>query len=711
MSGKKIKTSTKKELTPADIAIQEAIKQMDKEFGKGTVQILGNDAPKMMIETFSTGSMLLDSALGTGGFPRGRIVEIYGPESSGKCLTGDTQVFTNAGLKTIKRIIQEHDIKDLTPELPCLFSSDISLINKNGDMEKVGGITYNGKKEVFQITTKSGNVIKCTANHPHLTINERGQWVWKKTQSISKGDFLMQPHSFSNPGNLKQQMTAMGDKHPDTIKIIRHIGQKASQDTRKFKREMENIGIKDNGIFTSQFDFISQTPVYIGFFLKGYFSELAETTTKGITINLHTLKMGMNVKLLLQSLGFGSVLNHKDKTLLIPGDQAIQLIETLELDHLDAGKIKESFEFTKIPNLKILMNDTMMASTLDSKEKQAFFDALWEFSWRNVELSHLQEFIKLDWEDCSAFRRLKEVYEASYFYDPVVSIIPAGKEETYDFTCPETHSFVANGLATHNTTIALHAIAEIQKSGGKALFIDAEHALDIKYAGKLGVNVDDLILSQPDYGEQALEVCERFVRTGAISLIVIDSVAALVPKAEIEGDMGASHVGLQARLMSQALRKLTGIAQSTKTTILFINQIRHKIGVMFGNPETTSGGNALKFYASIRLDIRRIGTVKDSVTGDMIYNRVRVKVVKNKLAPPFRECETEIHFGKGFSKENEYYIEALKYDVLKKSGSWLSWGEDRWQGKDNTVKFFEDNPKVFEKFMKEVKEAKANASK
>ena len=245
------------------------------------------------------------------------------------------------------------------------------------------------------------------------------------------------------------------------------------------------------------------------------------------------------------------------------------------------------------------------------------------------------------------------------------------------------------------TTLTLHAIAECQKKGGIAAFIDAEHALDPSYARRLGVNVDELLVSQPDHGEQALEIADTLVRSGAVDVIVVDSVAALVPRAEIEGEMGDSHVGLQARLMSQALRKLTGTVQKSNTTLFFINQIRMKIGVMFGSPETTSGGNALKFYASQRLDIRRIGTIK---VGDAaVGNRCRVKVVKNKLAPPFRLCEFDILFGKGISRTGDVLDLGVEAGIIQKSGAWYSYGEARvGPGRDNARNFLEEHPDILE---------------
>lgn len=249
------------------------------------------------------------------------------------------------------------------------------------------------------------------------------------------------------------------------------------------------------------------------------------------------------------------------------------------------------------------------------------------------------------------------------------------------------------------TTLALHMIAEAQKLGGEAAFIDAEHALDPVYAKHLGVDIDNLIVSQPDTGEQALEIAEALVRSGAIDIIVVDSVAALVPKAEIDGDMGDAHVGLQARLMSQALRKLAGVINKSNSVIVFINQLREKVGVMFGNPETTPGGRALKFYASVRMDIRKIENIKQD--GDVVGNRVRVKVVKNKVAPPFREAEFDIVYGKGISKSGNILDLGINLGLVEKSGSWFGYNGTRiGQGRENAKKYLEDNPEI----MKEIEE-------
>lgn len=253
------------------------------------------------------------------------------------------------------------------------------------------------------------------------------------------------------------------------------------------------------------------------------------------------------------------------------------------------------------------------------------------------------------------------------------------------------------------TTVALHAIAEVQRVGGQAAFIDAEHALDPLYAKKLGINIDELLLSQPDTGEQALEIAEALVRSGAVDIIVIDSVAALVPKAEIEGEMGDSHVGLQARLMSQALRKLSGAINKSKVIAIFINQLREKVGVMFGNPETTPGGRALKFYSSVRLDVRRIESIKQG--NDVVGNRTRIKVVKNKVAPPFKQAEIDIMYGEGISREGSIIDIGTDMDIVAKSGAWFSFeGERLGQGRENAKQFLKDHPEICQTIERKIRE-------
>ena len=288
--------------------------------------------------------------------------------------------------------------------------------------------------------------------------------------------------------------------------------------------------------------------------------------------------------------------------------------------------------------------------------------------------------------DESANRNIDTISTGSLSLDVATGVSGVPKGRVIEIFGPESSG---------KTTLTLHIVAEAQKAGGKAAFIDAEHALDPIYARNLGVNIDELLVSQPDTGEQALEICDMLASSGAIDVIVIDSVAALVPKAEIQGDMGDSHVGLQARLMSQALRKLTGTVNRTNTCVIFINQLREKVGIMFGNPEVTTGGRALKFYSSMRFDVRKVETIKQ---GDqMLGNRTRVKIVKNKVAPPFKKAEFDIMYGKGISLSGDVLDCAVEHDIVKKSGSWFSYNGDRiGQGRENVKNLLEENPEILE---------------
>jgi len=296
--------------------------------------------------------------------------------------------------------------------------------------------------------------------------------------------------------------------------------------------------------------------------------------------------------------------------------------------------------------------------------------------------------------DHAASREIDSISTGSIGLDIALGIGGLPKGRVVEIYGPESSG---------KTTLTLHVIAEMQKSGGTAAFIDAEHALDPIYAEKLGVDVDNLLVSQPDTGEQALEITDALVRSGAVDVVIIDSVAALTPKAEIEGDMGDSHMGLQARLMSQALRKLTANIKRTNTLVIFINQIRMKIGVMFGNPETTTGGNALKFYASVRLDIRRIGAIKKG--DEILGNETRVKVVKNKVAPPFKQVTFDILYGQGISREGEVIDLGVKEKLIEKAGSWYSYnGTKIGQGKDNVRQFLKDNPDIYETLQVQIRE-------
>jgi len=299
---------------------------------------------------------------------------------------------------------------------------------------------------------------------------------------------------------------------------------------------------------------------------------------------------------------------------------------------------------------------------------------------------------------------LRGLAGANYTYEAVVAVDDAGIQPTFDLVLPKTHSFVANGILSHNTTLAMHVVAEAQRNGGIAAYIDAEHSVDPVYAEAIGVNVDEMLISQPDTGEQALEITDMLIRSGALDVVVIDSVAALTPRAEIEGEMGDTHVGLQARLMSQALRKLTANLNRTDTICLFINQLREKIGISYGSPEVTPGGRALKFYSSVRLDIRRIESIKDGM--EVVGNRTRVKVVKNKVSSPFKMAEFDIMYGKGISREGSLLDVGVDQGFVKKSGAWYTYeGEQLGQGRENAKVFLAENAEIMVELSERIRQA------
>ena len=756
-------------------SIEKLVSKIQKEYGKTSIRKMG-DKSIVTVEAISTGSILLDEALGINGLPRGRIVEIFGPEGSGKCLIGSTYCLTPKGLFTIAEIFTNKDINPscTSKETPCTAQ----LINREGSIENTTHFTNNNKRKVFKVITKSGNVINGTENHPVLVMSKLGNWVWKHIGKLTSDDYICTLRSLRRDfgkisidldaayflgiciadGNLTENRISITNNDDSIISFLRNTAKDILGISAKEYRVNNSIDFHFNGkeaitAFYAKYglntalsknkklteNIRSFTFVSFKALLQGYMDcECYIDKTKAeIEVTSASYDLLFQLKLILQQV-FNITAQLSEKKvkdypkneywkLNITGDDCrkyVQIIGTrssirqAQMEKL--LQIKSNANIDTIPYLGLLLRDLYNASETTRTQNKLLYDytelALESDSGpkSHVTYDRLHKIIEEPmWKDHYLIGRLKEIEQANYYYDQVVSSTEQASEATFDFAMEKTNSFIANSIISHNTTLALHCIAEAQKlKGGAALFVDAEHAFSPDLANKLNVDVPSMLLCQPDSGEQGLDVLEMGIASGKLAIAVVDSVSALVPQAEIDGEMGDHHMGLQARLMGQAMRKINGSISKTNTLVIFINQLRQKIGVMFGNPETTSGGNALKFYSSIRLDIRRIGSIKGKSKkkdkdgkhlAKIIGNKVRVKIIKNKLAPPFKVIETDLIFGHGFNKEGEILDLGYNLDIIEMNGPWYSYRKDKLgQGKPAACKALRDNPSLFESIIADI---------
>ena len=624
-------------------ALESALAQIDRQFGKGSIMRLG-DQEDQKLDVIPTSSLALDIALGVGGLPRGRVIEIYGPESSGKCLTADAIIPTNWGLLTVEEIFEKCGMKaSCTSRVTDISEFGLKVLNEVGEMEFVSALTHNNRKPVLKIVSATGKTIKVTKNHPVRVLNENGWVVWRTAESLKEGDTLI--GVLGGDENVEDKITEeealllgylVGDGHYSPKGRIM-FSQVDEEITQEFDTLMGTLFPEVNGRThlsrpndtwynsvqtrtvllekglvhatapnkTIPWTVRESGPAVQRAFLSALF-ECDGTVDEGnVSLSTASEQLAMQVQALLASLGIvSSVVKRKVSTYPDNDYYNVSIGSASSLVFLDEigfrsqrralqvenSKLGTRDFYRHIPNLKGLLKDFRDAVGGDrefSKITDGIFRT-WGEGYNNLNVSQLTLQRVIEWAekknvtDHPLCQHLIALSKRPATYEKIVSITPAGEEPTFDLVVPGTHSFVANGLAVHNTTLSLHAVANVQKAGGIVAFIDAEHALDPIYAKNLGVDIENLLISQPDTGEQALEIADTLIRSGAVDLVVVDSVAALVPRAEIEGEMGDSHMGLQARLMSQALRKITGGLNQTGTTIIFINQLRDKIGVMFG---------------------------------------------------------------------------------------------------------------------------------
>jgi recombination protein RecA len=748
-------------------ALDTVLAQIEKAHGKGAVMRLGDDI-RPPIAVIPTGSIALDVALGIGGLPRGRVVEIYGPEASGKCLTADTYVWTDHGMETVAEVFARGgQPASCTSRITDVRDREMRVVNERGELEAVAALTHNNRKPVLTVRLRSGRSVSMTHNHPLRVVSERGFIVWRRAGDLQVGDTLVSAlygaeqavgneHLSEDEAVFLGYLVAegtLGEGARSSVRLTNWDPEVAAEwtglverlfgatvghydgkehcifDTKLRRRLLDDYGLAYTNVPLRTIPHRVRTagPKAQAAFLSALFEGdgwIDPTSTVGL--GTASLELGKQVQLMLYGFGIPSTLQTKFNQTYQRDYYSVIINPSVTHRYLDAigfrsarraEQVARNFRrsrtephFENIPHVKGLvrdLRDSIGGDRAFDKIARDLFRTDMDLACSRQRLAKLVAWAEERREALSVgaigiLEHLRFLADADYSYEAITAIEDGGLQPTFDLMVPDTHSFTANGVLSHNTTVALHAVANAQKAGGIAAFIDAEHALDPDYAKALGVDTDALLVSQPDTGEQALEIADMLIRSGALDVVVIDSVAALVPRAEIEGEMGDSHVGLQARLMSQALRKIAGALNNTGTTAIFINQLREKIGVLWGSPETTTGGKALKFYASVRLDVRRIETLKDGT--DAVGNRTRVKVVKNKVSPPFKQAEFDILYGQGISREGGLIDMGVEHGFVRKSGAWYTYeGDQLGQGKENARQFLKDNPDLADEVERKIK--------
>mgnify|MGYP001247407276 CR=1 FL=1 len=718
-------------------ALESVMGQIEKQHGKGAVMRLGDDV-RPPIEVIPTGSIALDVALGIGGLPKGRIVEIYGPESSGKCLTADTYVWTEHGLETIAEVFERAGMRaSCTSRVTDVRELGMRVVNERGELETVAALTHNNRKPTVKLTLRSGRSVSATHNHPLRVMSERGFIVWRKAGEIQAGDtvvsalygadeaacgeplsedeavFLGYLVAEGSLGRSTRHSTRFTNWDPEVAdewtRLAKHYGVTAAGAAKEHiipgtalrQRLADDYGLAFTNADGKTVPHRVRTagPKAQRAFLSALF-EGDGWIDPSSTVGLGTASRVLAEQVQLMLYGFGipctletthnrtyerdyySVVVNPAVThrfLEVVGFRSQRRQSQVEAHFVRSPRDPQ---VENIPHLAGLIKDLRDATGGDRDFDRAAGDLFRADLTIGCSRTRLQRIVA--WADghrpmlsasaVAIVEHLRALAGARYSYEVVTAVEDGGLQPTFDLMVPQTHSFIANGVLSHNTTVALHAVANAQRAGGIAAFIDAEHALDPEYAKKLGVDIENLLVSQPDTGEQALEIADMLIRSGALDIIVIDSVAALVPRAEIEGEMGDSHVGLQARLMSQALRKITGALSSTGTTAIFINQLREKIGVMFGcmsysTRVTLADGSTEKIGTIVNqrksVDVLTYDPATDSLVGRPVTNWF-----DNGNAERFLQFTVERSGGNGRSQ-----FAATENHLIRTPGGWREAGE------------------------------------
>lgn len=773
--------------------LAEAVEEIKQRFGEGAIMKL-KEVRAVDVDVIPTGSISLDLALGVAGIPRGRVIEIFGPESSGKCVKSDTVVFSELGMLPIAVFGNS--------EVPEFQKKEIFVYSEKS-YEKTSHFYNGGLKSTIRIKTNYGYELEGTYNHRIRVLDKNGNYlfrrldelqptdyvaiqrgqncfgkgidlsdfeerVWLKTKSKHRNSLAKDFRKFkitkemaklmgyligdgtcaakgSNKNNIRITV-ANKEAEDDLRKICLKIfgeSPKITQDkrTKEVKRlaiyhakaraflHYAGVGWWKAGDKEIPWSILCASQRIVAHFLRALFECDGGIYKDTIEYSTKSPKLVKQIQVVLLNFGIISKViaryNKKYKRyyyhLYIDGQnnrkifaKEIGFISKAKQEKLTRGIARLKMFNTNrdiIPNInqklaKFLDIYRRSVRNTNRADWEFFYDYLPQTSgYSQLTYDRMKRILEWfsDGQNLPEYQELESLFNLRFFWDKVVEKKDS-LAHVLDFTVPSNATFCGNGFVNHNTTVSLHILAEAQKQGGVAAFVDAEHALDPDYARKIGVNVDDLLISQPDSGEQALQIVETLVRSGEVDVIVIDSVAALVPQAEIAGEVGEFQIGLQARLMSQVLRKLSGVVAKTKTAVIFLNQTRMKIGILFGNPETTPGGLALKFYSSVRIDLRRLAQIKKG--DEIIGNRVKAKIVKNKVAPPFKTAEFDIYYNEGISYLADVLNTGLKLGIIKKAGSWLQYEDTKLgQGMEASKAFLKENPQITSEITEKIKKA------